>query len=252
MPADGDIAELAEKAKLLAEASGRTEEDVMGDLLDDGVLNESNQKGDLIEQAQEKVDRFRKLMASMIPLILVLGGGAGVDALGIADLHDIGEDVMDDLGRGGCMYEWADNFDSRAVWDDGTCQSTMLENPAFMDGCYFLIYETTSDEFDESNPTINQTGNDGEDIYVTIDPDEVFGCGQRVVELKLVVYESGSRDVIDIWNQAKIDYVIDHDATELVNLSVLDLPRGTWDIVVCMNYGDYEQAKVEFTGRLVN
>ena len=48
MPADGDIAELAEKAKLLAEASGRTEEDVMGDLLDDGVLNESNQKGDLI------------------------------------------------------------------------------------------------------------------------------------------------------------------------------------------------------------
>ena len=49
---------------------------------------------------------------------------------------------MDDLGRGGCMYEWADNFDSRAVWDDGTCQSTMLENPAFMDGCYFLIYET--------------------------------------------------------------------------------------------------------------
>ena len=121
-----------------------------------------------------------------------------------------------------------------------------------MDGCYFLIYETTSDEFDESNPTINQTGDDGEDIYVTIDPDEVFGCGQRVVELKLVVYESGSRDVMDIWNQAKIDYVIDHDATELVNLSVLDLPRGTWDIVVCMNYGDYEQAKVEFTGRLVN
>ena len=37
MPADGDIAELAEKAKLLAEASDRTEEDVMVDLLDDGV-----------------------------------------------------------------------------------------------------------------------------------------------------------------------------------------------------------------------
>ena len=73
-----------------------------------------------------------------------------------------------------------------------------------------------------------------------------------VVDIKLVVYESGSREATDIWNQAKIDYVIDHDATELVNLSVLDLPRGTWDIVVCMNYGDYEQAKIEFTGRLVN
>ena len=158
MTGDGDIAELAEKAKLLAEASGRTEEDVMGDLLDDGVLNESNQKGDLIEQAQEKVDRFRKLLASMVPLLIVLGGGAGVDALGIADIHDIGEDVMDDLGRGGCMYAWADNYDDRAVWDDGTCESELLENPAIWDGCYFLIYETDSEEFDESNPTISQSG----------------------------------------------------------------------------------------------
>jgi hypothetical protein len=187
----------------------------------------------------------------MVPLLLVLGGGAGVDALGIADIHDIGEDVMDDLGRGGCMYAWADNYDERAVWDDGTCESALLENPAIWEGCYFLIYETNSDEFDESNPTITQSGDNNEDVFVTIDPDEVFGCGQRVVEIKLVVYESGSRDQMDIWNQAKIDYVIDHDATEIVNLSVLDLPRGTWDVVVCMNYGDYEQAKVEFTGRLV-
>ena len=55
-----------------------------------------------------------------------------------------------------------------------------------------------------------------------------------------------------IWARAKLDYVIDHDATELVILCALDLPRGTWDIVVCMTYSDYEQAKVEFTGRLVN
>ena len=45
--------------------------------------------------------------------------------------------------------------------------------------------------------------------------------------------------------------MIDHDETEIVNLSVLDLPRGTWDIVICMNYADYEQDKIEFTGRLV-
>ena len=37
-----DIADLAAKAKVLAEASGRSEEEVMADLLDDGILNESN------------------------------------------------------------------------------------------------------------------------------------------------------------------------------------------------------------------
>ena len=58
MAPDGDIADLAEKAKVLADASGRSEEDVMADLLDDGVLNESNSK-DAIERAQEKVDRFQ-------------------------------------------------------------------------------------------------------------------------------------------------------------------------------------------------
>ena len=42
MGEDEDKAKLAAKAKVLAEASGRSEEEVMADLLDDGILNESN------------------------------------------------------------------------------------------------------------------------------------------------------------------------------------------------------------------
>jgi hypothetical protein len=251
MAPDGDIADLAEKAKVLADASGRSEEDVMADLLDDGVLNESNSK-DAIERAQEKVDRFHKLLTSLMPLLLVLGGGAGLDAVGIVDVHDIGEDPFDDVGRGGCMYEWADNYDSKAVWDDGSCESAFLENPAFLDGCHFLIYQTESDEFDESNPAITQWGDNDENINISIDPDEVLGCGQRVLEIKVLVYDSGSREAEDLEIQTNLDYVIEHDATEIVNLSLTDLPRGTWDIVVCIDYSDYTQDEIEFTGRLVN
>ena len=38
-----DISELAEKAKIVAEATGRDEADVLADLLDDGIVNMSNE-----------------------------------------------------------------------------------------------------------------------------------------------------------------------------------------------------------------
>jgi len=43
--------QIVKKARLLAEATGRSFEDVLEDLLDDGELNESNkQKADLVTQ----------------------------------------------------------------------------------------------------------------------------------------------------------------------------------------------------------
>ena len=52
-----DMDELTERAKVLAEATGRSIEDVMADLLDDGILNESNHEKDepkdLITQLKE-------------------------------------------------------------------------------------------------------------------------------------------------------------------------------------------------------
>ena len=49
--------ELVRKAKLLAEATGRSFEDVLEDLLDDGELNNSNSsKADLVTQLKEAAE----------------------------------------------------------------------------------------------------------------------------------------------------------------------------------------------------
>ena len=55
---DLTIEELREKARLLAEATGRDEEDILADLIDDGVLNNSNKTDgkDLVEQLKEAAE----------------------------------------------------------------------------------------------------------------------------------------------------------------------------------------------------
>ncbi len=54
-----DISELAEKAKIVAEATGRDESDVLADLLDDGIVNMSNEgekSKDLVTQLKEAAE----------------------------------------------------------------------------------------------------------------------------------------------------------------------------------------------------
>ena len=54
-----DISELAEQAKIVAEATGRDEADVLADLLDDGIVNLSNEKDkdkDLVTQLKEAAE----------------------------------------------------------------------------------------------------------------------------------------------------------------------------------------------------
>ena len=61
-----DIAELAEQAKIIAKATGRSEEDVMEDLLDDGIVNNSNVKGetkDLVTQLKEAAELITTVQA---------------------------------------------------------------------------------------------------------------------------------------------------------------------------------------------
>jgi len=55
---DADISELVEKAKIVAEATGRDEQDVLADLLDDGVVNRSNHEAgkDLVTQLKEAAE----------------------------------------------------------------------------------------------------------------------------------------------------------------------------------------------------
>ena len=55
---------LVRKAKTLAEATGRSEEDVLADLMDDGVLNESNkEKRDLVSELKEAAELINPVQA---------------------------------------------------------------------------------------------------------------------------------------------------------------------------------------------
>lgn len=164
--------EIAKKAKLLAEATGRTYEDVLEDLLDDGQLNESNkQKADLVSQlkeaaelintvqsiskevsknsvlnggenktevkvestlegdivdraiasAQRKADNIKKLMATIIPLMLLITGGS-MEAFGVIDVFGSEEDNYDPYEPiWGCTAWDAENYDPYATDDDGSC-----------------------------------------------------------------------------------------------------------------------------------
>ena len=60
-----DISELAEKAKIVAEATGREETDVLADLLDDGVVNMSNENNrkDLVTQLKEAAELITTVQA---------------------------------------------------------------------------------------------------------------------------------------------------------------------------------------------
>ena len=60
-----DISELAEKAKIVAEATGRDESDVMADLLDDGIVNMSNENNrkDLVTQLKEAAELITTVQA---------------------------------------------------------------------------------------------------------------------------------------------------------------------------------------------
>ena len=136
-----DITELTERAKVLAEATGRDESDVLADLLDDGVLNNSHKtedkdlvtqlkeaaalittvqeintdisknkvlnggdnttsvkvettlEGDIVDRAiasaQKKAEDIKTLIATLIPIFLLITGG-GMEAFGVIDI--IGDD----------------------------------------------------------------------------------------------------------------------------------------------------------------
>jgi len=62
---ESDISELVEKAKIVAEATGRDEQDVLADLLDDGVVNRSNHESgkDLVTQLKEAAELITTVQA---------------------------------------------------------------------------------------------------------------------------------------------------------------------------------------------
>jgi hypothetical protein len=171
-----DITKLAEQAKVVAAATGRDEADVLADLLDDGIANNSHrgEEKDLITQLREaaelittvqsinaevsentvlnggenktevlvettldgdivdraiasvhrKAENIKKIAIILIPVFLLLTGGS-MEAFGMTnwfgsdDESDNGDEYYVDYG--GCTNMDANNYDSQASWDDGSC-----------------------------------------------------------------------------------------------------------------------------------
>jgi hypothetical protein len=126
---DVDLAELSEKAELLAEATGRDKSDVMADLLDDGMLNESNkQTMGILDKANEQAVKAKALLMTVLPIIAILLGGGGAEMLGITDFMGDDSDEDDDDYYDpswdivwGCTASDADNYDPYATDDDDSC-----------------------------------------------------------------------------------------------------------------------------------
>ena len=121
-----------ENAKEIAELTGRSTKDVIADILDDGVLNNSIQENtSAIDRATVTAEKLQKLITAIVP-ILVLIAGSGLELGGVIDLTPAGEG--DDWAwedddyyypepvRYGCTDYDAENYDETAEEDDGTCE----------------------------------------------------------------------------------------------------------------------------------
>tara|TARA_R110001592_G_scaffold102696_6_gene289757 strand:+ start:1475 stop:3037 length:1563 start_codon:yes stop_codon:yes gene_type:complete len=171
---DDDL-DLMERARILSEATGRDVADVLADLADDGILNDSHKpdskdliselqeaakligavqqinraaaentvlnggenktevtvettlEGDIVDRAIEnltiKAQNIKKLALIVAPVLLLITGGT-MNGLGVFDgSNDAPDDSYEyhDEGYGGCTAWDAENYDSYASWDDGTC-----------------------------------------------------------------------------------------------------------------------------------
>ena len=96
-----DVEDALLRADELAELTGRKKTDIVADLLDDGQLNmsagtDSEKPKDFLDIAQEKAEKLKTLLATLIPILALLMG-IGAEGMGILNLTEWGAD----LGRGG-------------------------------------------------------------------------------------------------------------------------------------------------------
>ena len=171
---EDELNELRLKAEIIAEATGRTTEAVLEDLLDDGLVNLSNEdkndkdleaqlkeaaeliatvqnisaevsantvlnggdnstevkvettlEGDIVDRAlesvQRKAEKLKMIIAIVAPILLLLSGGVGLDYfMDNNDSSESSDDIyIDEIW--GCTIMDAENYDSIATNDDGSC-----------------------------------------------------------------------------------------------------------------------------------
>jgi len=124
-----DVEDALLRADELSEITGRKKTDIVADLLDDGVLNlsagsDADVKRDILDIAQEKAEKFKTLLTTLIPVFALLLG-VGAEGLGVLDVTGWGEESIfspTNEDYGACLDPDAENYDKDASWDNGSCQ----------------------------------------------------------------------------------------------------------------------------------
>jgi hypothetical protein len=131
-----DVEDALRRADELAELTGRMKKDVIADLLDDGQLNysageDAKETADIFDIAQEKAEKLKALIITMIPIIALVLGGGGLEMLGITNMTGSDDDdhddhnpdpiVIPDIVVWGCTDPAATNYEDWATDDDESC-----------------------------------------------------------------------------------------------------------------------------------
>ncbi len=92
----------------------KTEVKVESNVLDGDIVDRA------LESAQRKADSFKKLIVTIAPLFLLVGGGGSMEMLGVINIFEDPSDENNIIF--GCTDSTAWNYDEYAEEDDGSCE----------------------------------------------------------------------------------------------------------------------------------
>jgi hypothetical protein len=246
-----------ENAKEIAELTGRTTKEVIADILDDGILNNSIQENtSAIDKATVTAEKLQKLITAVIP-ILVLIAGSGLELGGVIDLTPAGDGDDDwaweddeyyypEPTRYGCTDYDALNYDEYADEDDGTCE---YEEPEPIQGCTDSEADNYNEEAEEDDGSCTYTEPEPEpecepeyyDYYVsygdannttiefTYDVD--ISCDEtQQVEVQFLAYVNGSGHGDLPYNYTIDEFNTTYQDWDSRTVTLGDFENGTYDI----------------------
>ena len=238
-----DITDALKNADEIAELTGRDRADVIEDLLDDGLLNNSHLIMDntsAIDKATKMVGKTHKLLTALIPILLLVAT-SGLEIGGIINLTGVDDPLREDNETvtneiyWGCMDYSANNYDSMANEDDGTCtydaepapepqpepepEPEPEENETVI--CDPFFYDYTMDYKDD-----NKTG-----LILTYDVD--INCDEEQgVTVQFLAYKSNSSYGSEPENYSIDKFDVYNGDIGYRNMTLCALPKDEYDVYV--------------------